>query len=233
MFPVPEMVSTNIDKSLVQVLFPAMSNYSDSPEKIKLLTRKSMRITSYVLFYMLTIMIILAEPLVRIVYTDRWIACVPFFQLMALAKMVQVVSHANIQSFKAVGRSDLVLKLEFVKKPIGFILILASFPISVLALALTVPIYGLFSASVNALSNRSVLGYTIEEQLKDLMPAVFLSMGMYIISYIYMMMDLSDGIKILVGFLVSTVFYFGVSYVFQVKSYRYCASKIKIILINR
>lgn len=172
---IPELVSTNIDKSLVQVLFPAMSNYSDSPEKVKELTRKSLKTTSYVMFFLMSVMIILAEPLVRVIYTEKWIACVPFFQLMGLAKMLQTVSHANLQSFKAVGRSDIVLKLEFIKKPVGFILILISFPISVYAVALTLPIYGLYSATVNAAANRNVLGYTIIEQLHDLKPAAILS----------------------------------------------------------
>lgn len=227
---IPEMVSTNIDKSLVQVLFPAMSNHSDSPNEIKILTRKSMKITSFVLFYLLTMMIIIADPLVRVVYTEKWIACVPFFQLMGLAKMIQTVSHANIQSFKAVGRSDIVLKLEFIKKPVGFLLILATFRISVLALAVTVPIYGLFSASVNAFSNKNVLGYTIVEQLKDLAPAVLLSLGIYVLSYTYMTLDISDMTKILICFFVSTLFYMGVSSMLKLASYEYCKNVINNLI---
>ena len=224
---IPEMVSTNIDKSLVQVLFPAMSNYSDSTEKIKELTRKSMRLTSYAMFFLLTVMIVLAEPLVRIIYTEKWLACVPYFQLMGLTKMIQTVSHANIQSFKAAGRSDLVLKLEFIKKPIGFLLIILSFPISIFALALTLPLYGLFSAFVNAYSNRNVLGYTIREQLADLKPAIVLSIGIYILSYSYMLMDIPDIAKILLGLIISILFYLGLSHLLKLESYMYCMNKIK------
>lgn len=227
---IPEMVSTNIDKSLVQVLFPAMSNYSESTEKIKDLTRKSMKITSFALFFLLTVMIVLAEPLVRLIYTDKWLACVPYFQLMGLAKMIQTVSHANIQSFKAAGRSDLVLKLEFIKKPVGFLLIFVSFPISIFALALTLPVYGVFSAFVNAYSNRNVLGYTIKEQLTDLKPAILLSVGIYIISYSYMLMDISDVAKIVIGFILSTLFYFGISHLFKLESYIYFINKMRNIV---
>lgn len=228
---IPEIVSSNIDRSLVQVLFPAMSNYSDNSEKIKELTRKSMKTTSYVMFYIMTLLIILAEPLVRIIYTEKWIACVPFFQLMGLAKMLQTVSHANLQSFKAVGRSDLVLKLEFIKKPIGFLLIFISFPISVYAVALTVPVYGLYSASVNAFSNRNVLGYTMKQQLKDLKPAILLSLIIYLFSYIYIGSDLSDWIKLLLGFSLSSIIYFGLSFYFKLESFQYCY-KTCLRLIN-
>lgn len=223
---IPEMVSTNIDRSLVQVLFPAMSNYSDSPEKIKALTRKSMRITSFVMFYILIVIIVLAEPLVRVIYTEKWIACVPFLQMMAIAKMLQTVSHANIQSFKAVGRSDLVLKLEFIKKPVGFLLILLSFPISVYAVAMTLPIYGTFSALVNARSNRGVLGYKLKEQISDLMPAILLSLGVYLLSYSYRWLEISDIEMLFFGFVVSTFFYFGVSYFFKIESFMYCIQRI-------
>jgi len=225
---IPELVSTNIDRSLVQVLFPAMSNYSDSPEKIKALTRKSMQITSYVMFYIITVMIVLAEPLVRMVYTEKWIACVPFLQMMGIAKMLQTVSHANLQSFKAVGRSDLILKLEFIKKPVGFLLILISFPISVYAVAMTLPIYGTFSALVNARSNRGVLGYKLKEQICDLMPAILLSIGVYLLSYSYRWLKITDLEMLFLGFAVSTFSYFGVSYFFKIESFMYCKQKINI-----
>ena len=222
----PELISTNIDRSLVQVLFPAMSNYSDSPEKIKALTRKSLQITSYVMFYILITMIVLAEPLVRLVYTEKWIACVPYLQMMAIAKMLQTVSHANIQSFKAVGRSDLILKLEFIKKPVGFLLILISFPISVYAVAMTLPIYGTFSALVNARSNRGVLGYKLKEQISDLMPAILLSLGVYLLSYSYRWLEISDVEMIFLGLVVSSLFYFGASYLFKIESFMYCRQRI-------
>lgn len=228
---IPELVSTNIDRSLVQVLFPAMSNYSDSPERIKALTRKSMQITSYVMFYIITVMIVLAEPLVRVVYTEKWIACVPFLQLMGIAKMLQTVSHANIQSFKAVGRSDLVLKLEFIKKPVGFLLILISFPISVYAVAMTLPIYGTFSALVNARSNQGVLGYKLKEQISDLMPATLLSIGVYLLSYSYRWLDVTDIEMLFLGFFVSSVFYFGISYLLKIGSFMYCKNTITKIKI--
>lgn len=219
---IPELISDNIDRSLVQVLFPALSNHSDSPEKIKEMTRRFVKITSYTLFFVMTLLIIIAEPLIRIIFTEKWIACVPFFQLMAIAKMIQTVSHANIQSFKAVGRSDIVLKLEFIKKPIGFILIFISFPISVLAIAITVPLYGMFSAFINAFSNKDVLGYTIKEQLNDLKPAFLLSLGMYILSYTYMWIDYPDIIKILICIIISIIFYFGISHYRNLESYEYC-----------
>lgn len=227
---IPELVSTNIDKSLVQVLFPAMSNYSDSPEKVKELTRKSLKTTSYVMFFLMSVMIILAEPLVRVIYTEKWIACVPFFQLMGLAKMLQTVSHANLQSFKAVGRSDIVLKLEFIKKPVGFILILISFPISVYAVALTLPIYGLYSATVNAAANRNVLGYTIIEQLHDLKPAAILSAIIMGVSFFYKALFLNDWALIIVGIIVSSIFYFGLSYIFKIESFQYCYGILSKIL---
>jgi O-antigen/teichoic acid export membrane protein len=227
---IPELVSSNIDKSLGEVLFPALSNQSDSTKKIKEMTRKTMRLTSYILFFVLTLLIILADPIVRIVYTEKWIQCVPYFQLMALAKMIQTVSHANIQSFKAVGRSDIVLKLEFIKKPIGFLLIFVSFPISVFAVALTVPIYGLYSAFVNASANKKVLRYTLGEQFSDLRPAILLSMVIYALSFVYMDLGISDVFTIIIGVSLSTLLYWGVSSYLKLEAYMYCKSKLYKII---
>lgn len=226
---IPELVASNIDNSLGQVLFPALSNYSDQPLVVKDMTRKSMKITSFVLFFVLTMLLIVADPLIRILLTDKWIGCVPFFQLMCITKMLQTISNANIQSFKAVGRSDVVLRLEVIKKPVGFLLILLSFKISVFAIALTAPIYGVYSATVNMSSNKKVLGYTISEQLNDLKPAFLLSIGMFIVTYIVTLIEMPSWVQLIIQCFICVVFYFGVAKCLKVDSYDYCKNIVKSV----
>ena len=227
---IPELVAGNIDNSLGQVLFPALSNYSDNPNMVKQLTRKSMKITSFVLFFVLTLLAIIAEPLIRILLTDKWIECVPFFQLMCIAKMLQTISNANLQSYKAVGRSDVVLKLEVVKKPVGFLLIFLSFKISVFASALTAPIYGLYSAYVNMSSNRKVLGYTVSEQLQDLKPAFLLSIGMFMVTYFFSYISMPSALLLIIQSALCIIVYFGIAKLLKVDSFDYCKGLVVSII---
>lgn len=230
---IPEIVAGNVDSSLGQVLFPALSNYSDNPSKVKELTRKSLKITSFILFFLMTMLVVVAEPLIRFLLTDKWIDCVPFFQMMCVAKMLQTVSNANLQSFKAVGRSDVVLKLEVIKKPVGFLLIFLSFKISVFAIALTTPIYGMYSAFVNMSSNKKVLGYTVNEQLKDLKPAFMLSLGMLLVAYPISFFHFSSLSLLIIQSIICIIFYFGLAKTLKVDSFFYCKNLIEKQIINK
>lgn len=233
---IPETVAANFDASLGQVLFPALSNYSDSPHKVKELSRRALKVTSFTLFFVMTTLLIVAEPLIRVLLTERWIDCVPFFQLVCIAKMLQSISNANLQSFKAVGRSDVVLRLELIKKPVGFLLILLSFKISVLALAITVPLYGLYSAFVNMSSNKKVLGYTVKEQLSDLRPAFILSLSMYVVLYVFSLLfieTMPDFIVLVLDVIVCFAYYFVVAKISKVEACEYCINIIKTFVTKK
>lgn len=224
----PEIINNNIDSSIGQVLFPAMSNYSDNPLVIKQFTRRAVKTTSYIMFYAMTMLAIIAEPLIRLTLTDKWLDCVPYLQLICIAKMIITVSTANLQALKAVGRSDIVLKLEIIKKPIGILMILIAMPISVLAISITVPLYSIYSAIINMSPNRKILGYSFKEQMLDLAPATFLSLGMFVICILLTILPCGSGFLMLLQLIVGTLFYFVCSYMFNAESFTYCFSLVKI-----
>ena len=224
----PEVIGSNLDSSLGQVLFPVLSNHSNSPTTVKELTRKAMQITSYTLFFVMAIMLAVAEPFIRVLLTEKWIESVPYFQITCITVMLRTISNSNLQSYKAVGRSDIVLKLEIIKKPVGFLLIFLAFKINILALAITAPIYGLYSAFVNMSYNKNILGYTIKEQLKDLKPAFLLCITMLLVILPINLLELSDIIKIVICVMVGTLIYVGLSHHLHINSYIY----LKNIFIN-
>lgn len=223
----PEVVGSNLDDSLGQVLFPVLSNFSNSPATVKDLTRRAMQVTSYALFFAMSLMLTIAEPLIRVLLTDKWIECVPYFQITCLTVMLRTISNSNLQSYKAVGRSDIVLKLEIIKKPVGFLLIILAFKISVLALAITAPVYGLYSAFVNMSYNKNILGYTIKEQFADLRPAFLLCCLMLCVTIPINLLDISDYLKIAFTLMIGMLIYISFSILFQVKSFLYIKDIIK------
>lgn len=68
----------------------------------------------------MTMLAVVAYPLVKVLLTDKWIQCAPFMQIMCLDAMLGIVSTVNMQTLKAIGRSDVLLRLELYKKPVFF-----------------------------------------------------------------------------------------------------------------
>lgn len=175
----PELVCNNIDTTISSVLFPAMSNYGDVPAKIKALTRKSIQVSSYVIFPIMVGLAAVAKPLITILLTEKWIEAVPYLQILCIAYAINTISNANLQAMRALGRSDVVLKLEFIKKPIGLMLVLISIKFGVLWIAISLPVYYLIATIINMRPNFQLMSYSLLEQIKDISHPVIFSLVMY------------------------------------------------------
>ncbi len=233
---IPDLISTNVDSAITSVLFPAMSNVCDNMDEVKSMTRRSLSISSYIIFPIMLGLAAIAKPLIVVLLTEKWIDSVFYLQVICIAKAIASVSNVNLQAMKAIGRSDIVLNLEIKKKPIGIIIILCALKISVKAVAITMPIYSVYAVIVNMKPNKKLLGYTIKEQVSDLFSATVLSILMFIIIYILNIFLKGDNVLVLlVDVVVALVFYLGASAVFRVDSFRYlitCLKKVIYVVIN-
>ncbi|MBE5961217.1 MAG: lipopolysaccharide biosynthesis protein, partial [Lachnospiraceae bacterium] len=131
------------------------------------------------------------------------------------------VSNANLQAMRALGRSDVVLKLEFIKKPIGLLMILLVVKVNVLAIAITMPIYSLFAAIINMQPNRRLMGYKFREQVYDLAPAIVLTLVMAIVIYPLNYISLPNHIILLIQIIGGILVYVILSVLFHVDSFQY------------
>ena len=99
----PNLITGNLSQSIMTVLFPAMANESDNHAEVKRLAKKSLGVLSFVLFPALLGLAAVMEPLVTLLYTEKWAACVPYAQLLCVGSAVGVVGIVPVQTLKAVG----------------------------------------------------------------------------------------------------------------------------------
>ena len=104
-----------------------------------------------------------AKSIVIILITERWLPCVPYMQIFCLTYALRPVHTANLNAIKAIGRSDIFLKLEFIKKIIGLISILITMPFGVFYIALGTLVTSPMNILVNAYPNSVLLNYTYKE----------------------------------------------------------------------
>lgn len=184
----PTLIVTNINTSIDSVLLPAMSNEQDNRYRVKKMTRRSIQVSTYIMAPLMIGLACCATSVVSLVLTEKWLPCVFFLQIFCITYMFYPIHTANLNAIKAMGRSDLFLKLEIWKKVVGMILLLSTMFISVEAMAYSLLIGTLASMIINSWPNKELLNYSFLEQMKDILPSIFLAVGMgavvYLIGYL-------------------------------------------------
>ena len=253
----PQVLAGNLNTAVSSVLFPVISRYQDDPARVKTMTRRSVRISSYVMFPMMLGMAAVAPSVIRLVLPESWLPSIPFWIICCVTYAFWPVHTANLEALKAVGRTDLYLRLEILKKLLGIAAIAAvlflcpdrtlSFTLGgiplevksrVLYLALSSIPVALISTFINAYPNKRLLGYRYREQLRDMAPAVVLGFLMFAAVWATYLLPLPGGrlwtALLLCGqVLLGVGLYVGLSALLRLESFTYLKELLAGLLRRR
>lgn len=218
----PNLIVTNINSSVGAVLFPKMSQEQDDKIRVKQLCRNSIRFSSFVMMPLMMGMAVCAEPLIRVLLTDKWIESVPFLRLFCIIYMFYPIHTANMQAIKAIGKSETFLVLEIIKKLLELISLLLVMKISVMAIAINMAVLTTLFTFINAYPNIKFLDYSFKEQMNDMLPSLLLSTIMAILVYgIGLILPISDLGVLIVQVLFGVAFYSILSYLTNNPEFKY------------
>ena len=193
----PDLIVNNINTSIDSVLLPTMSSKQDD------------------------------TPIVKVVLTDKWLPCVPFMQIFCITSMFYPIHTANLNAIKALGRSDYFLKLEIIKKIIGIILLLSTMWYGVMAMAYSLLLSSFLSQIINSWPNKKLLDYGYIEQIKDILPSIFLAVIMGIGVFCVQFLELGNLLTICLQVILGMVIYIGGSVIFKFEEFEYIYKMIK------
>jgi len=179
----PLFIITNINGSIQSVMLPVLSSQQDNRPRIKDMMRRAIVTSSFVIFPMMAGLAVTAEPLVKLLLTDKWLPCVPFLQIFCAIYALWPIHTANLQAINALGRSDIFLKLEIIKKIIGLSILGISVFYGVYAIMLGEALFGVMATFINAYPNKELLNYSYKEQCNDIYPSLLLSLVMGTVVY--------------------------------------------------
>lgn len=223
----PKLIVTNINTSIDSVLLPTMSNEQDNHVRVKDMTRRAIKISTYIMAPFMIGLAFCAKPIVQIVLTDKWLPCVPYLQIFCISYLFWPIHTANLNAIKAMGRSDLFLKLEVIKKFIGMILLLITMNISVMAMAYSLLISGLISQVINSWPNRYLLKYSYIDQIKDILPNIVMALIMGVFVYFINYLDLSVLVSLMVQIILGGIIYLVLSIFTKNDSFIYLINILK------
>lgn len=217
----PNLIVTNINSSINSVLLPAMSREQDDKDRVKNMTRRSIMVSCYIMSPLMIGLACCASNIVVVVLTEKWLPCVFYLQIFCITYMFYPIHTANLNAIKAMGRSDLFLKLEIWKKVIGLILLLATLFISVKAMAYSLLISTLTSMIINSWPNKKLLDYSFLEQMKDILPPICLAIGMGAAVYLIGFLAIPTLPLLLIQIIFGGILYIIGSAVFKLEPYVY------------
>ena len=223
----PSMIISNVNSSINSVLLPSMSSVQDSKESVKGMTRRAMKTSTYVMAPLLMGLAACGQTLISLLLTDKWLPSYPFMVIFCTTYMFYPIHTANLNAIKAMGRSDLFLKLEILKKIVGLTAILVTFRISVMAMAYSLLVTSVLSQIINSWPNKKLMNYSYLEQLKDILPGILLAVVMGCCIYPIQFLGFPDIVTLLIQVPLGAVFYIVGSKIFKLEAFDYLWAMVK------
>ena len=228
----PSMISDSITSTLSSVLFPVLARVQDDKEKLLEGTRLFIRTVSYMIFPAMLGFFAIADTFVGFLLTDKWLPAAYYIRIFCISGMFNVIAIGNCETIKAMGRSDIYLKIEVLKKTLYFVtlflfVLVARTPETLSWSALVITGIAIV---VNMAPNIKLIGYTLPMQLADLLPNLLTAAAMCAVVMLADNLELDIGLKLLVQILTGGVSYLLLSLVTRNQNLTYCIHSVLELL---
>lgn len=226
-YMLPNVFVVNVNTAIDSVLFPVMSNAQDSVESVRAMTRRSIQVSSYLMWPIMLGIAAVSKPLVAVLLTEKWLPCVPYVIIFCISYAFLPMETANLNAIKALGRSDIFLRLTVIKKVIGFVILAATMWFGPLIMAASNLFFSVLNQIINAWPNRKLLNYSYGQQITDILPSMLLSGVMFGAVWCVQYLHLGNLVTLLIQVIVGVVVYVLGSKLFKIESFDYILAILK------
>lgn len=211
------LASSSISQIMTQVTYPLYAEVQDDKERLANIIKQLTMTLSFLTFPLMFVMLLCAKPIFIILYSERWLDSVPYFQVLCIAGLAYSLQSVNYQSISAIGRSKTLFVWTFVKRAMGIVFVVAGLLIAgIKGLLVGMVINTWFSFAVNIGMVSKYIGYKWWNQIKDIMPVMVVSIVAATISYVVsILLDLSLYVDGIVKVVVYVIIYWGWTYIFK------------------
>lgn len=223
----PMLIINNINSSIQSVLFPVLSEAQEENERLKSMVRRSIVTSTFLIFPAMAGLAAIAEPLTVTLLTEKWLPAVPFIQFCCFSYAFWPIHTANLQAINAVGRSDITLKLEVIKKVIGIVVLVLTVPHGLMVMMIARCGVAIISTFINAYPNKKLLGYSYLEQIKDIAPSFAISIVMMGVILLLTLLPISPILQMIIQVILGIAIYFGLAKLFKLECLEYVLNTIK------
>lgn len=211
-----EIPSQTLSDMVARVTFPVLSSIKDDPVRMKRVMKKALSMLTLVNFPMMIGLAVIARPLVVVLLTEKWIDCISYLQLLCVLGLLYPLHVINLNVLQALGRSDLFLNLEVIKKVMVVVSIAITWRWGISAM-----IYGMIAISISAYYLNSyytgvLIDYRIGEQIHDLLSSLVVAVLMGLVVYMAEMLNFPNDFSLLIAQIIIGI----VVYIFLCRLFR-------------
>lgn len=216
-----KLASTSISQIIAQVSYPLYAELQDNKLALINVVKKLTALLAYITFPMLSLLALLATPIFTLLYSEKWLNCVPYFQILCIAGIAICLQSVNSQTISAIGKSKLMLKWTVVKQLSGVSIVvlgLIFFGIEGLLVGMVIKSWLIYIVNASLVSTH--IGYKLKNQLLDLCPIMLLALTALCISYIGgSFFECGLYIDAIIKLIIYVVLYLFGSYVLKLKAF--------------
>lgn len=216
----PLVANNTITGALNRVAFPVLSQIQDDNERLLNVYEKYIQLSSFLIFPVLLWLCGCARPLVSFLLTDKWLDCVPLMQILCFSLLTNGITLINLNLLYVKGRSDLVLRLEIIKKTIAFIILFVSMLFSLKVMCYGQVLYSIIALCLNTIYTKKILGYGLFRQLKVIYPYFLLALVVLAVSLLISNFVSHRVLALVLSFGAGAVVYFLLNKVFRLYAYQ-------------
>ncbi|QAA81308.1 lipopolysaccharide biosynthesis protein [Aequorivita sp. H23M31] len=221
---------SNISNALSKVTYPLFAEIKDDNPRLKRVYKMMMQSIIFVLCPVMIYLIVVAEPLFRLLFTEKWLPAVPYFQILCISGILYPLHSYNLNILNVKGRSDLFLKLESIKIFLGVIVIIISIRYGIIALLWGQLLSSILALVINSYYSGNFINYKLFDQLNDIAPTLFLASIIGVAAWFLdscLFVNFNDILRILVLALMGLLLYIVGSHLFKFEAYINIISLIK------
>lgn len=225
----PSFIGDNLISAIQSVLLPTLSEQQDDRGRVKSMMRRSTKSAALIICPVMAGLFVAAKPVTILLLTEKWLPIVPFIQIMCVSNIFKPLTISNAEAIKAMGYSDIILKLEIVKKIIDVIILVVSCQFGLMSIAYGVALYNFLCIFINLYPNIRLLNYRIREQIADVLPSYLTALVMAVSIFWIGRLDMAPILIVLAETAMGAAVYIAINYLFKVESFTYLCN----FLFNR
>lgn len=224
----PSVIANSLDNAVQSVMFPVMSVKQNDVEDVKDLLRKTLTMSSLFITPLMMVLAAMSEPVIRLLLTEKWMPCVPYMQWLCVGYASLSWSSSNLVALKSIGRSDLYMKLEMIRRMVMLVILGISVLCfdSLLAIAIGMVMSSWLDYAITTLPIGRLLHYGLCEQLKDIYKIVVASVVTALVVYSLTELCGTDWVMIPVQMLLALLVYWGLCWGLQIGAYKTLYARI-------
>jgi O-antigen/teichoic acid export membrane protein len=210
-----QLPSVEITSVFQRVTYPVLSEMQDDLPRLAKNYRRLLKMSAFVVFPIMTLLAALAEPLIRILLTEKWLPVVPLLQVLCASHMFAPIHSINLNLLQVKGRSDLFLRLEIIKKIMITAVLFFSFSYGILVICIGMVFVSVFALVINTHYTGKLIHLGFWKQMKDITPVLVISIITGVIALIPSFFTENIFYQLIIGLIAGGTFFLGINFMLK------------------